>query len=136
MKNLFSKLLNLASALFMFQFALPKLLAAQVSVKTFSYFAQVLPVNAKIYMYSVGLLELVVGLMMLALLFIKNEKQKALFTYVAYVLLAGTLIGALLHEYFVRPDPVAQLVTYSGCFLVICAIQFLAYKKALIARFE
>jgi len=87
----------------MFQFALPKLLAAQVSVKTFSYFAQVLP-------------------MMLALLFIKNEKQKALFTYVAYVLLAGTLIGALLHEYFVRPDPVAQLVTYSGCFLVICAI--------------
>ena len=97
MKNLFSNLLNLASALFMFKFALPKLLAAQVSVKTFSYFAQVLPVNAKIYMYSVGLLELVVGLMMLALLFIKNEKQKALFTYVAYVLLAGKVIGALLH---------------------------------------
>ncbi|ETJ48535.1 hypothetical protein [Pseudoalteromonas agarivorans] len=91
MKNLFSNLLNLASALFMFKFALPKLLAAQVSVKTFSYFAQVLPVNAKIYMYSVGLLELVVGLMMLALLFIKNEKQKALFIYVAYVLLAGTV---------------------------------------------
>jgi len=131
MKKLIINGLNLASALFMFKFALPKLSAAAISVKTFTYFGEVLPVNGTFYMYFVGLLELVIGLIMIALIFINNERIKAVTTYVGYFLLTSTLIVALLHEYFVRPAPVPMLVIYSAVFLVVCAIQFAVYRSAI-----
>ncbi|REG86536.1 hypothetical protein [Marinomonas pollencensis] len=131
MKKLFSNLLNVCSAIFMLKFGLPKLNSYDVSVKAFKQFSEVLPVDATVYMYFVGGLEVFIALMMVCIIFIQETAKKAIATYVSYLVLTGTLVVALLHEFFVRPAPIAALVVYSTVFLCISAIQFALYFKSL-----
>ncbi len=131
MKKIFSNILNICSAIFLFKFAFPKLSAAEISVKGFKQFAEVLPVDPIIYMYLVGSIELFIALYLIAIIFVKDEFKKAVTTYIGYVLLSGLLFGALMHEYFVRPKPVDILITYAAIFLWVSTMQFLLYFKTI-----
>lgn len=131
MKQLLSNALNVCSAIMMFKFGLPKLLGYEISVKTFTQFSQVLPVDAMLYMYFVGAIEVLIAIMMIATILIKSEPQKALVTYASYLMLVGTLLGALLHELFVRPAPVKTLLVYISVFLCVSAIQFALHFRSL-----
>jgi len=101
----------LISSLIMLRFALPKLQAMQVSAKSFAMFSTVLPINANFFMYFTGGVELLIIILLLSSLFIKNIELKNRFQIIGYVLLFSTMIGAILIEQFVRPEPKAFLMT-------------------------
>lgn len=134
MKKLFTNILNVCSAVLMFRFGLPKLNSYEVSVKTFKQFSEVLPVDATIYMYFVGGLEVLIAFMMIGTILIKEESKKAVATYASYFMLAGTMLVALMHEYFVRPAPVPKLIVYIAVFLLVSVIQFALHFKSLPRR--
>ncbi|CAM4403529.1 hypothetical protein VIAG107301_15315 [Vibrio agarivorans] len=115
----------------MMKFAMPKLVGNPISIKTFDYFATVLPVDGDSYRLFVGLLELGVGLLLIVNIFIADRAKNAYAIYVSYFLLTGVCIGALFHEYFVRPEPVAFLVQLSVIFLFVAAFQFFVSFKYL-----
>lgn len=122
----------LISTAFMLRFAIPKLLAMPVSVKSFTMFSQVLPFNAKYFMYFTGVVELLIALVLFASLFIKKAELKNKLQIFGYVLLLCTMIGAILSELFLRPAPIPSLIIIA---LVLTAISFselsiLAQRKA------
>lgn len=113
-------LLVLVSAYEMGRFALPKLLAYDVSVKTFTYFGEVLPVNGTLFMYLTGVVELLIALLLLgSLIMFKNPKLQNKMQLAGFSLLLVTMLTAIGMEQFVRPQPVAFLMTIA---LSLCAI--------------
>lgn len=130
-KKTLNTLISLASAIFMLNFAIPKLSAAEVSVKSFTQFAQVLPLNGEAYMYFVGVLELTVALIFIFSLFIGAKKIKAKVTLLGVFLLTGTLLGALATEFFVRPEPIDTLVVLSSIFITTSIVQLAIIRKDL-----
>ena len=60
----------------MLRFTLPKLIASEVSAKSFSMFSTVLPINANFFMYFTGVVELLIASLLLSSLFIKNIELK------------------------------------------------------------
>ena len=133
-KSVLNTTLSLANAIFMLKFATPKLSAADVSVKSFSQFAEVLTVNATAYMYFTGTLELAIALVFIASIFIKPTAVKAKVTAIGLFLLLGTLLGALATEFFVRPEPVGFLVQLSCIFITTSVIQFKLIDKNLLVK--
>ena len=131
-KTIINTLISLANVIFMLKFAIPKLLASEVSVKAFTQFAQVLPVNGSIFMYFTGMLELTIALIFTASLFVGSKKIKAKVTIVGIFLLSGTLLGALATEFFVRPEPIAILVILSSIFLILALVQLTIIRKDLL----
>lgn len=124
-----STFINLACALFMAKFALPKLMGADISRATFAQFAEVLPVNATLYMYGVGLLELVIMLIMLLACIAPRPALRLRATAAGHLLLVPTLVVALLHEFYVRPAPIGFLVTLSGGFLILSGVQYVLWRR-------
>lgn len=121
-KKITIMLLSVANAIFMLKFALPKLMAADVSVRSFQQFAEVLPVNANVFMYFTGVLEMLVALVFIASVLLMQGQKGIVMTVVGLILLVGTLSGALLTEYFIRPAPIDFLVQLCCIFLFGAAI--------------
>ena len=109
----------LISSLIMLRFALPKLQAMEVSVKSFTMFSTVLPINANFFMYFTGVVELLIACLLLSSLFIKKIELKNSFQIIGYILLFSTMIGAILIEQFVRPEPKAFLMTIAIVLITI-----------------
>ena len=86
-------LLSVANAIFMLKFALPKLMAADVSVRSFQQFAEVLPVNANVFMYFTGVLELLVALVFIVSVLLMQGQKGIVMTLIGLILLVGTLSG-------------------------------------------
>lgn len=131
LKKTLNTLISLASAIFMLNFAIPKLSASEVSVKSFTQFAHVLPLDGEAYMYFVGVLELIVALIFIISLLIGDRKIKAKITLLGIFLLTGTLLGALATEFFVRPEPIGMLVLLSSIFITTSIVQLAIIRKDL-----
>lgn len=110
---------SLISSLFMLRFALPKLQAMEVSVKSFAMFSSVLPINPKFFMYFTGSIELFIFALLFSSLFIKNSNLKKKFQIIGFISLFFVMIGAIAIEQFVRPTPKPMLVTIAFVLLTI-----------------
>lgn len=127
-KNIIKIGLALCSIYKMTMFAGPKLMAYDISVKTFTHFGEVLPVNGEFFMYFSGVVEaLVAVLLMLSLVaLLAGKKRYELVTGTAgNGLLFCTMAVALLCEFFVRTNPVDHLVVLGSSLLVIAVFQLL-----------
>lgn len=117
---------------YMFKFAKPKLMAMPVSVKSFTQFGEALHINGTAFMYFTGVLEASIVILLLASLFLSNEKPGLLVSMAGYLILLGTMGGALLTEFFVRPAPVQKLVAIalglSAVAIMQLVLQFLRLK--------
>ena len=122
--NIISIGLKLLSAYAMFTFAIPKLRGLPVSVKSFTQFGEVLGISGKNFMYFTGGLELVTALVLFASIFF-SEKVGNYTTIAGYVLLFGTMAGALVTEYFIRETPVPMLVNIAITFILIAVSQII-----------
>lgn len=107
------------SSIIMLRFALPKLQAMEVSVKTFTWFSKSLPINAELFMYFTGLVELIIAILLISSLFIKKIEYKNILQVVGFTLLFCTMSVALIMEYFVREAPVPFLVTIAFVLITI-----------------
>lgn len=107
------------SSIIMLRFALPKLQAMEVSVKTFTWFSKSLPINAELFMYFTGLVELIIAILLISSLFIKKIEYKNILQVVGFTLLFCTMSVALIMEYFVRVAPVPFLVTIAFVLITI-----------------
>jgi uncharacterized membrane protein YphA (DoxX/SURF4 family) len=103
----------------MLRFALPKLQAMEVSVKSFTMFSTVLPVNPTFFMYFTGIVELLIAILLLTSLLIKNINLKNRLQTIGYFFLLSTMIGSILIEQFVRPEPKSFLMTIALVLLTI-----------------
>lgn len=122
--NIISIGLKLLSAYAMFTFAIPKLRGLPVSVKSFTQFGEVLGISGKNFMYFTGGLELVTALVLFASIFF-SEKVGNYTAITGYVLLFGTMAGALVTEYFIRETPVPMLVNIAIALLLIAVSQII-----------
>lgn len=115
----------------MIRFAIPKLQAMPVSVKSFTMFSTVLPINANFFMYFTGLVELLIAVLLLSSFFIKKIDLKNRFQILAYSLLLSTMIVAIIIEQFVRITPVNFLMTIALVLITICIseLSILTKKK-------
>ncbi len=104
----------------MIKFAIPKLQAMPISVKSFTMFSTVLPVNANFFMYFTGLVELLIAVLLFSSLFIKKIELKDKFQILGFVLLLSTMISAIIIEQFVRPTPKPFLMTIALILITIC----------------
>lgn len=109
----------LISSLIMLRFALPKLQGMPVSVKSFTMFSEVLPVNPSVFMYFTGLVELSIAILLLSSLFIKRIQLKNMFQIIGYISLLVTMIVAILIEEFIRSAPVAFLMMIAFVLITI-----------------
>ena len=113
--NMFYKITRVVFALIstvvMFKFAFPKLQAMPKSANSFEMFGDVLHINGSFFMYFTGVVELVIAVLLLSSLFIKKELIQNRLQIIGYLLLLGTMIGAILVEQFVRTEPKAFLMT-------------------------
>lgn len=116
--------LKLLSAYAMLTFALPKLRGLAVSVKSFTQFGEVLGISGKGFMHFTGTLELLTALVLLASVFL-SEKAGNITTITGYILLFGTMAGALVTEYFIRETPVPMLVSLAITLLLIAVSQLI-----------
>lgn len=107
------------SSLIMLRFALPKLQAMEVSVKSFTMFSTVLPVNPVYFMYFTGVIELLIAILLLGSLFISNIELKNRLQVIGYFFLFSTMVGSILIEQFVRPEPKSFLMTIALVLLTI-----------------
>lgn len=108
----------------MFTFAIPKLRGLAVSVKSFTQFGEVLGISGKGFMHFTGALELVTASVLLASVFL-SEKVGNYTTITGYVLLFGTMAGALVTEYFIRETPVPMLVNIAITLMLIAISQII-----------
>ncbi|WP_368028772.1 DoxX family protein [Arcobacter sp. s6] len=122
----------LISSITMLRFALPKLQSMPVSVKSFTMFSEVLPINGSFFMYFTGFVELLIAVLLLASLFIRKNELKNIMQTIAYVLLFATMLGAILIEQFVRVSPVAFLMSIALILITISIseLSILSLKKA------
>ncbi len=116
--------LKLVSAYAMFSFALPKLRALPISVTSFTQFGEVLKISGKGFMYFTGALELVTALILFVSIFL-TEKAGNYTTNLGYLLLLGTMAGALVTEYFIRETPVPMLVSIAVTLGMVAISQFI-----------
>lgn len=121
----------LISALLMLKFALSKLQSMPISVKSFTMFSQILPINAEFFMYFTGFIELLIATLLIVSLFIKKEQLKDKLQIIGFSLLFSTMFSAILIEYFVRPTPVSFLVTIALVLIIIAIseLSILTQKK-------
>lgn len=122
--NIISIGLKLLGTYAMFTFAIPKLRGLPVNVKSFTQFGEVLGISGKNFMYFTGGLELVTALVLFASIFF-SEKVGNYTTITGYVLLFGTMTGALVTEYFIRETPVPMLVNIAITLLLIAVSQII-----------
>lgn len=122
---------TLISIVYMLSFALPKLQSMPVSVKSFTMFSTVLPIDATVFMYFTGVIELLIALLLIFSLFIKKIDLKKKLGLSGFFLLLATMIGAILIEQFVRVTPVPKLMTIALVLIVISIyeLNLLSQKK-------
>ena len=113
----------------MFYFARPKLLGLPVSVKSFTQFGETLHINAKSFMHLTGVLELTTALVLFVSIFLSNRQYGNLVSSSGYILLLGTMVGALITEFKVRPEPVPFLVKIAITLIFIAVSQLILAVK-------
>ena len=94
-------------------FSIPKLTAQEPSVKGFTQFAEVLPVDPYLFMYVTGIVEFVIVILLVTGLVVEIKHIKGPLRYVSllsFTMLLCTMFVALLIEFFVRPAPEFMLV--------------------------
>ena len=121
----------LVSGLLMLRFAFPKLMAKPVSENTFEMLSEVRPINAKLFMYFTGGVELLIGLLLIISLLMRNRNTKIKFQIIGYFLLLSTMIGGLLTEFLARPEPKNILVVIAAVLITISIseLSILSNKK-------
>lgn len=122
----------LISSIIMLRFALPKLQAMPVSVKSFTMFSEVLPIDGSFFMYFTGFVELLIAVLLLTSFFIRKNELKNTIQTIGYVLLLATMVGAILIEQFVRVSPVSFLMSIALVLttISISELSILSLKKA------
>lgn len=120
----------LVSGLLMLRFAFPKLLAQPVSEETFEMLSQVVPINAKFFMYFTGAVELLIALLLLGSLFLRAERTKMQLQEMGYFLLLSTMIGGLVAEFYGRPEPKTILVTIAIVLITIAVSELSILSKS------
>jgi hypothetical protein len=124
------------SILAMLFFSIPKLTAQAPSVKGFTQFAEVLPVDPYLFMYATGTVELSIVILLLTGLVAELKKITGPLRYtslLAFVLLLCTMLAALLIEFFVRPAPEFMLVVIA-LILSIGSVFSIYHKRDLIGN--
>lgn len=120
----------LVSGLLMLRFAFPKLLAQPVSEETFEMLSQVVPINAKFFMYFTGAVELLIALLLLGSLFLRAERSKMQLQEMGYFLLLSTMLGGLVAEFYGRPEPKTILVTIATVLITIAVSELSILSKS------
>lgn len=112
MKKLY-RLFQSVAILAMLFFSIPKLTAQPPSVKGFTQFAEVLPVDPFVFMYLTGTIELSIVILLVTGLVAEWKEIDGYLRYaspLAFSLLLCTMLAALLVEFFVRPEAEMMLV--------------------------
>jgi len=94
-------------------FPIPKLTAQPPSIKGFTQFGEVLPVEPFTFMYVTGTVELSIVVLFITGLVAEWRKDPGYLKYASllgFFLLLCTMLGALVIEFFVRPTPESMLV--------------------------
>ncbi|TVZ22796.1 DoxX-like protein [Dokdonia sp. Hel_I_63] len=116
-----AKLLTIITIVAIGYFALPKLIGLEQSVKGFSNFNEVIGIPNNIARYVTGVVELITAILLILSLTRKSEVAHIL----GYLLLTGTMLGGLLTEYLIRPEPKMMLVYIAIALLIIAVYQLL-----------
>ena len=104
-------------------FALPKLIGLEQSIKGFSNFNQVVGIPNDLARYTTGIIELITAILLVLSLTLKRKAEVA--HIIGYLLLSGTMLGGLLTEYLIRPEPKMMLVYIAIALLIIAVYQLL-----------
>lgn len=134
--NIFYRFFQGISMLAMLFFSLPKLTAQEPSVKGFTQFAEVLPVDPYLFMYVTGAVELSIVVLLVTALVAEIKKTAGPLKYsslLAFAMLLCTMFVALLIEFFVRPAPEFMLVTVA-LILIIGSVISIYHKRDLLAN--
>lgn len=118
-----ANILTVVTILAIGYFAIPKLIGLEQSVKGFSNFNERIGIPSNVARYLTGVIELVTVILLILSL---TLKRKAAVTHmIGYLLLSATMLGGLLTEYLIRPEPKMMLVYIAIALLIIAVYQLL-----------
>lgn len=104
-------------------FSIPKLIGLEQSVKGFSNFEEVIGIPNDLARYTTGVVELITAILLALSLTVAKRAET---THIAgYLLLSGTMVGGLLTEFLIRPEPKMMLVYIAIVLLAIAIYQLL-----------
>ncbi len=116
-----STILTVIVAIAIGLFALPKLIGLEQSIKGFSNFKKITGIPNNLARYATGVIELLTTILLIASI---TVKKKAEITHIiSYLLLSATMLGGLLTEYLIRPEPKMALVIIAIVILSISVYQ-------------
>ncbi|WP_396596370.1 DoxX family protein [Dokdonia sp. R86516] len=118
-----AKILTIITIVAIGYFALPKLIGLEQSVKGFSNFNEVIGIPNNIARYVTGIVELITAILLILSLTLTRKREVT--HILGYLLLTGTMLGGLLTEYLIRPEPKMMLVYIAIALLIIAVYQLL-----------
>jgi predicted permease len=118
-----ANILTVVTILAIGYFAIPKLIGLEQSIKGFSNFNVRIGIPNNIARYVTGVVELITAVLLLLSLTLKRKREVT--HILGYLLLTGTMLGGLLTEYLIRPEPKMMLVYIAIALLIIAVYQLL-----------
>ncbi len=114
-KNILHKAGNLIAAIILLMFSIQKLIGVEEAVAGFKQLESLVPIDIDTFRMITGAVELFIALLLIAYTF--NNKDSI--GKIAYLMLSGTMLGALTMEFFARPEPMIMLVVIAIFLLVL-----------------
>ncbi|AEE20956.1 DoxX family protein [Dokdonia sp. 4H-3-7-5] len=118
-----ANILTVVTILAIGYFAIPKLIGLEQSIKGFSNFNERIGIPNNIARCVTGVVELITAVLLLLSLTLKSKREVT--HILGYLLLTGTMLGGLLTEYLIRPEPKMMLVYIAIALLIIAVYQLL-----------
>ena len=117
--KLFNTISNLVAAGLMLFFSMTKLVGGEEVKANFKLMESLVPIDIDVFRMFTGVVELSIGL----LLIMYTLKNKDSIGKLAYVLLIGTMAGALVMEFVAKPEPMIMMAV-----LAVILFALSAYK--------
>jgi len=106
---------NIVAALVMAAFGIQKLIGVEEAVAGFKQLESFVPIDIDTFRMMTGGIEITIALILIAYTF----TNKANLGKLGYLLLAGTMMGALTMEFLARPEPMMMLVVIAIALLLL-----------------
>ena len=113
--NILQKGLNLVAAVVMLFFSILKLIGKQDVIENFKLMESFVPIDINVFRIFTGVVELSIALLLI-LYTIKNIDNLG---KLAYTLLIGTMVGALVMEFVAKPEPMIVMAVLAVLLLAL-----------------
>ncbi|MCB0382566.1 MAG: DoxX family protein [Psychroserpens sp.] len=111
------KIISAISAAILLFFGVMKLVGSEASRKGFAEFSPKIGLDPEFFMYFTGAIEVAVGALLILSIFELN--RKVIIGIIAYLMLIGTMSGALFTEFVLREEAKIPLVIIAFALVLV-----------------